>query len=54
MHTGFQIPNVYDYLAKLCKEETQVIKNVENAHIRKIAKGESLHRKYKRFKLGGC
>jgi hypothetical protein len=44
---------VYDYITKFCRQ-AQVIQHHENIqHVRNIGQGEALHRKYKRFKLGG-
>jgi hypothetical protein len=53
LHTTFSPPDVYDYVTKLCRRQTVVIRNHENDHIRGIEKGEARHEKYKRFKLGG-
>jgi hypothetical protein len=50
---SFQIPFFYDYITKLCRQETEVIQNHENANVRNTGEGESRHRKYKRCKLGG-
>jgi hypothetical protein len=50
MHMAFQIPHVYDYI---WRQQTQVIQNHENAHIRNIEQGETQHKKYKRLKLDG-
>jgi hypothetical protein len=53
MHISLQIPRVYDYITKLCRQQAQVIQHHENIHIRNIGQGEARHRKYKRLKLGG-
>jgi hypothetical protein len=53
MHISFQIPYVYDFITKLCKQQAQVIKYRENIHVRHIGQVEARHRKYKRLKLGG-
>jgi hypothetical protein len=58
VHTGLQLahgyqPSVYDYKAKLCRQQTEVIQNHGNEHIRSTGQGEARHRKYKRLKLGG-
>jgi hypothetical protein len=49
MHVAFQIPYVYDYIIKSCRQQAEVIQNHENGI------GEAPHRKYeyKRLKLGG-
>jgi hypothetical protein len=48
---AFQIPYVYDYITKLCRQQAQVIQNHDNAHVRNIGLGEARHRKYKRINL---
>jgi hypothetical protein len=50
---AFQIPNVYDYITKLCRQQAEVIQNHDNEIVRSIGQGETPHRKYKRLKLGG-
>jgi hypothetical protein len=52
-HTAFNLPYVYDYITKLCRQQAEVIQNQENANVRNIGQGEPRHRKYKRLKLGG-
>jgi hypothetical protein len=46
---------VYDYIAKLYRQQAEVIQNHENGHVLSIGQGEGRHRKYsyKRLKLGG-
>jgi hypothetical protein len=53
IHESFQIPYVYDYIAKSCRQQAEVIQNHENENVRYIGQGEAQHRKYKRLKLGG-
>jgi hypothetical protein len=53
MHVAFQIPYVYDYITKSCRQQAEVIQNHENENVRYIGQGEARHRKYKRLKLGG-
>jgi hypothetical protein len=53
LHTAFNFPYVYDYITDLCKQQAEVIQNLENEHVRGIGQGEAGRRKYKRFKLGG-
>jgi hypothetical protein len=53
LHLAFQIPYVYDYITKLCRQQAEVIKNHDNENVRSIVQGETPHRKYKRLKLGG-
>jgi hypothetical protein len=54
LHTAFNLPYVYVYTIKLCRQQTEVIQNHENEHVRGIGQVEAIHRKYKRLKLGGC
>jgi hypothetical protein len=53
MHVAFQIPYVYDYITKSCRQQAEVILNHENETVHYIGQGEDPHRKYKRLKLGG-
>jgi hypothetical protein len=53
MHVAFQIPYVYDYITKSCRQQAEVIQNHKNGNVRYIGQGETPHRKYKRLKLGG-
>jgi hypothetical protein len=53
LHVAFEIPFVYDYITKLCRQQAEVIENHDNENIRNIGQGEANHRKYKRLKLGG-
>jgi hypothetical protein len=50
MHKAFQIPYVYDYITKSCRQQPEVIQNHENENIRYTGQGEARHRKYKRLK----
>jgi hypothetical protein len=53
MHEAFQIPYVYDYITKSCRQQAEVIKNHENENVRYIRQDEARHRKYKTPKFGG-
>jgi hypothetical protein len=53
MHVAFHVPYVYDYIAKLCRRQAEIIQNHENENVRDIGQSETPHRKYKRLKLGG-
>jgi hypothetical protein len=53
MHAEFQIPYVYDFITKLCRNQAEVIQNHDNENFRSIGNGETQHRKHKRLKLGG-
>jgi hypothetical protein len=50
---GFNLPYLYDYVTKLCRQQAEVIQNHENEYVRSIGHGEARHIKYKRFKIGG-
>jgi hypothetical protein len=45
MHEAFQIPYVYDYITKSCRQRAEVIQNHEIEYVRYIAQGEALRRK---------
>jgi hypothetical protein len=53
MHVAFQIPYIYDYITKSCRQQAEVIQNHENQNVRYIGQAEAPYRKYKRLKLGG-
>jgi hypothetical protein len=53
LHLEFKIPYVYNYIAKLCRRQAEIILNHENPNVRSIGQGEARHRKHKRLKLGG-
>jgi hypothetical protein len=55
MHVAFQIPYVYDYITKSCRQQAEVIQNHENekCSLHWTTLGEAPHRKYERLKLGG-
>jgi hypothetical protein len=53
LHKAFNIPYIYDYIKKLCRQQAEVIQNHGNANVRNIGQGETRHRKYTRLKLGG-
>jgi hypothetical protein len=53
MHMAFQIPYVYDYITKSCRQQAEVIQNHDNENVHYIGQGKARHRKYKRLKLGG-
>jgi hypothetical protein len=50
---AFNIPHVYDYITKLCRQQAEVIQNHEKEHVRSIGQGAARHKKYHRLKLGG-
>jgi hypothetical protein len=43
---AFNLPYVYDYITKLCRQQADVIQYHENEYIRSICQGEDRHRKY--------
>jgi hypothetical protein len=53
MHVALQIPYVYDFITKTCRQQAEVIHNHENENVLYIGQDEARHRKYKRLKLGG-
>jgi hypothetical protein len=53
LHKAFNIPYIYDYITKLCRQQARVIENHKNANVRHIWQGEARHRKHKRLKLDG-
>jgi hypothetical protein len=53
LHMAFKLPYIYDYVAKLCREQAEVVQNHENANVHNIGQGEPRHRKYKGLKLRG-
>jgi hypothetical protein len=52
LHTAFNIPYVYDFITKLCRQQAEVMLNHHNENVRNIGQGEARHRKYKWLKLG--
>jgi hypothetical protein len=53
LHTAFNIPYVYDFITKLCRQQAEVILNHDKENVGNIGQGETRHRKYKRLKPGG-
>jgi hypothetical protein len=52
LYTALNLPYVYGYVTKLCRQQAEVIQNHENEYVRGIGQGEARHRKYKKLKLG--
>jgi hypothetical protein len=48
---AFNIPYIYDYITKLCRQQAEVIQNHENANVRNAGQGEAQHRKHKGLNL---
>jgi hypothetical protein len=42
LHMAFQVPYIYDYITKLCKQQAEVIQNYKNINIRDIGNREAL------------
>jgi hypothetical protein len=42
LHMAFKLPNIYDYITKLCREQAEVIQNHANENVRNIGQGEPL------------
>jgi hypothetical protein len=53
LHTAFNLPYLYYYITKLCRQQAEVIQNHENEHVRSKRQGEVRCSKYKWLKLGG-
>jgi hypothetical protein len=53
LHKAFNIPYIYDYITELCRQQAELIQNLENADVHNIGQGETQHRKHKMLKLGG-
>jgi hypothetical protein len=41
LHTAFNLPHVYCYMRKLCRQQAEVIQNHVNEHVRGIGQGEA-------------
>jgi hypothetical protein len=49
LHIAFNLPYVYSYVIKLCRQQAEVIQNHENEPVRVIGQDEARHTKYKRL-----
>jgi hypothetical protein len=47
LHMAFQVPYIYDYITKLCRQQAEVIQNHENANVLDIGTEKARRRKYK-------
>jgi hypothetical protein len=45
LHRAFNLPCVYDYITKLCRQQAEVMQNHENVHVCSIGQGEARRRK---------
>jgi hypothetical protein len=41
LHMAFQIPYIYDYIMKLCRQKAEVIQNHDNENVHNIGQGEA-------------
>jgi hypothetical protein len=53
LHKAFNIPYIYDYITKLCRQQAEIIQNHGNTNVRNIGQSEPVHRKFKWLELGG-
>jgi hypothetical protein len=53
LHTADNLPYVYAYITKLCKQQAEVIQNHEYENVGGVRQGEARRRKYKKLKLSG-
>jgi hypothetical protein len=49
---AFQVPYIYDYILKFCRQQAVAIQNHENTNIRDIGKSETQRIKYKTLNFG--
>jgi hypothetical protein len=49
----FQIPYVYDYIAKICRKQAEVMQTHDNVNVRNTGKNEAQHMQHKRLKCDG-
>jgi hypothetical protein len=47
LHKVFNIPYIYDYITKVCRQQAQVIQNQGNANVSNVGQSKARHRKYK-------
>jgi hypothetical protein len=40
LHMALNLPYVYDYITKLCRQQAEVTQNLENEHVRSLGQGE--------------
>jgi hypothetical protein len=45
LHVALEIPYVYDFITKLCRQQAEVVQNHVNPNVRNIGQGEAQHRK---------
>jgi hypothetical protein len=52
MHMTFQIPYLYDYMTKFCRQQARIIQNYDHLYNGNTGQGQAPYRKYKKLKLG--
>jgi hypothetical protein len=52
LHVAVQIPYVCHCITKLCRQQAEVIRNLDNGNFRNIGQGETPHRMFKTLILG--
>jgi hypothetical protein len=52
LHMAFQVPYIYDYITKLCRQQAEVLQNDENANFHDIRKVKPDTENNKGLKLG--
>jgi hypothetical protein len=40
LHTAFNLPYVYDYITKVCRQQAEIIQHFENEHVHSIGKAK--------------
>jgi hypothetical protein len=53
LHKAFNIPYIYNYITKLCRQQAEILQMHGKANVRSIGQGKPRHRKCKRLKAGG-
>jgi hypothetical protein len=53
LHKAFNIPYIYDYITKLCRQQANITQNHGNDNVQNTRQGEPRQRKFERLKLGG-
>jgi hypothetical protein len=51
LHTAFNLPYVYDYIPKLCRQQAEVIQNHENGHVRSTGQCKARHKNIRGLNL---
>jgi hypothetical protein len=51
LYTAFNLPDVYCYITKFFRQQSEVLQNNENEHVRNIGQGEGRYKKTKGLNL---